>query len=144
MDGNGRRGKGHNGENEFCKILNVALQPKRRITRNIDQVRMGGADIIAVRPFAIEVKRQETLLLNSWLAQAVSQTTKHNPVPVLAYRQNRKKWNIMLPSWFVCDESFYMKEAFVSVTLEHFLYIVEQTRKSDSKRKSKKSRKSKK
>lgn len=94
MNGSGRRNKGHNGEREFAKKLSEALG--RPVQRNIDQVRLGGADIVEVPPFAIEVKRQEQLSVNAWRKQAIAQTTRDNPIAVLVFKQNRQPWRVQL------------------------------------------------
>jgi len=90
------KSKGSAGEREFVRVLEDVF-PDTEISRNIDQVRNGGADIIAVEPFAIEVKRCQTLLINNWRKQALTQTTRSNSVPVLVYRQNRRPWKVQIP-----------------------------------------------
>lgn len=116
------RTKGHCGERQFCKILEEHIGLP--VERNIDQVRDGGADIISVPPFAIEVKRQERLLINNWWEQALSQTTKKNPIPVLVFRQNRRKWRVIVPAKFLCKKGLSKKRMRVEISLEHFLLLV--------------------
>lgn len=91
------RSKGANGEREFCKWLYENLNVPMP-TRNLEQVRSGGSDITDIEPFFFEVKRVETLLLDDWWRQ-VSVACKRSwqdPVPVVAFRQNRKPWEFLI------------------------------------------------
>ncbi len=92
------RNKGANGEREFCKWLfdhfNIPMP-----TRNLEQVRSGGTDIMDVEPFYIEVKRCESLNLDSWWHQvnrAAKKSHDENIIPVVAFRQNRKPWEFLI------------------------------------------------
>lgn len=91
-----QRSKGQVGEREFCEKLSTGLGLLRCLRRNLDQVRLGGADIVELAPFAIEVKRQQALSINTWWKQALSQTTARNPIPVLAWRKNGMQWTIRM------------------------------------------------
>lgn len=91
------RTKGASGEREFCKWLyenfNIPMP-----MRNLEQVRSGGTDIMDVEPFYFEVKRCETLSLESWWSQ-VKRAARKNPdevIPVVAFRQNRKQWEFLI------------------------------------------------
>jgi Holliday junction resolvase len=123
------KSKGSAGEREFANILQDIF-PKLEISRNIDQVRDGGADIIAVEPFAVEVKRCQTLLINNWRKQAVSQVTKRNPIPVIAYRQNRRQWRIQLPVNAIVKKRYKHKHRnahdveWMEVSLNYFKLLV--------------------
>jgi hypothetical protein len=101
----GVRGKGHAGEREICAILTKQLNLEEPLSRNIDQVKYGGADIVGLEPFAIEVKRQEQQALNTWWVQARSQVTKRNPIPVLIYRKNHQPWRVVM----ACRDVFKKK-----------------------------------
>ena len=119
------RNKGHNGEREACRWLEKQLNLEPHILeRNIDQVREGGADIMSLVPFAIEIKRQENLLLNNWWRQAVSQTTGDNHIPVLMFRQNRRKWRFCMSSTDICKKRFKGKGYRVELSLDHFLIVM--------------------
>ena len=126
------RNKGGRGEREFCDILTRGLPGLVNkfglplvISRNLDQVRDGGADIMSLPPFAIEVKRHETLQLNPWWKQTLSQRTPTHPIPVLAWRKTRQPWRIRMLSIHICEEELsgpgYLT---VDISLEHFIYIV--------------------
>lgn len=115
--------KGNVGEREFCKILERALGVD--VERNITQTRFGGADILTVQPFAIEVKRQQNLQINTWWKQALRQRTEENPVPVLVWRQNRQPWSVRIGAEFVLKKKMLDgAESWVEISLPHFLEIV--------------------
>lgn len=85
--------KGKAGEREFTDLL-------KKFTGKSDlfvDVHAQGADIQCIPGLAIEVKRQEVLLLDRWWWQAERQADKLGAIPVLAYRQNRKPWRVCLP-----------------------------------------------
>ena len=92
--GKGARTKGAQGEREFFAVLNKYLPDRLHIRRELSQTRDGGADGVLGR-CAIEVKRQERLNLPGWLKQARVQAHPDR-VPVVAYRQNRGSWNILV------------------------------------------------
>jgi hypothetical protein len=124
MIAGGHRTKGHGGERELCKELAFLLNLKTPLERNVDQVRDGGADIITLRPFAIEVKRQEALHINAWVEQAKSQVTRKNPIPVLFYRQNNRQWHIMLPINVVARKEFRsINDHWVTINMATFITI---------------------
>ncbi len=90
-----QRNKGARGERELAKLLeeNLGLE----VTRNLLQPREGGYDLKGL-PVALEVKRCEQLRLKEWWHQAVKQALDTNKLhPVLAWRQNGKKWTFRVP-----------------------------------------------
>lgn len=119
------RGKGSAGEREICDILSARLNLKTKLTRNLEQTRYGGADIMTLKPFAIEVKRQQNLQINDWLRQAVSQVTKKNHIPVLIYRQNKQKWAVMIPFNTVANKKLgkVHSDHFVTISLDLFVEV---------------------
>jgi len=123
MNHAGNRNKGHKGEREFAKLISQELKLSP-LTRNIDQVRDGGADIMTLRPFAIEVKRVEQLTIPQWRQQAIQQTTKKNPIPVLAFRQNRKRWRIQMLMKDVVKKKLVTPAAWIEMDIRSFLGIV--------------------
>jgi|LGVF01.1.fsa_nt_gb Holliday junction resolvase len=122
----GVRSKGHSGEREFCKLITTGLGLQDELSRNIDQVKFGGADIVGLRPFAIEVKRQEQQTINTWWRQAKSQVTDRNPIPVLAYRKNHQKWQIMMPLKALTKKKKYKlgRDDTVTMSPEVFLAVI--------------------
>jgi Holliday junction resolvase len=94
MNGKGRKYKGAQAERELGNILSAELG--QDISRNLEQPRSGGADLLGVGPFAIEVKRLEFLAVKAYWHQAVKQADAAGKLPALAYRKNRKLWRIRI------------------------------------------------
>jgi len=93
--------KGKAGEREFCAWLKENLDIDT--SRNLDQAREGGADV-TTDDFLFEVKRRETLDLQSWWNQVVKaqkQTRNNHLIPIVAYRQNRQKWQFLISAQFI-------------------------------------------
>lgn len=94
--GRSRRVKGAQGEREFLSILRE-LTGNEEIERNLTQTRTGGADIaVPVGGTLLEIKRQERLSLPAWLSQIKEAASKEGAVPVLAFRQNRTQWRVLV------------------------------------------------
>ena len=51
---------------------------------------------MAVKGWAIEVKRQERLSRPAWWRQAVAQADRAGVQPMLAYRRNREPWRVWI------------------------------------------------
>lgn len=103
------RAKGAQGEREVIQMLtpiimrvmkemefpqdqvNAAL---KMVQRNQNQSAVGGNDLSNTFGMSIEVKRQETLSVNTWWQQCEAAAKRNNELPVLIYRQNRKAWRI--------------------------------------------------
>jgi len=93
------RAKGKGGELEFIKLL----RPEGfDVGRNLDQTRDGGYDIVGLDGVALEIKRAKKPLLAKWWEQAVRQAGDH--YPVLAYRLDNQKWNIVVTANFLHDD----------------------------------------
>ena len=96
-----QRTKGQCGEREFLKLFQSLLNDRGipcTLQRNYDQTAVGGADCVGLPELAIEIKRHETLSVPAWWRQAISQANKLDRIPVLAYRQSRRTWTILVPS----------------------------------------------
>jgi hypothetical protein len=106
---NGRR-KGAAGEREFCDWLQNHLKLKEKPTRNLEQTRNGGADILGVKPFVFEVKRVEKLALRKWWIQ-VKKASEHDVtnIPVVAFRQNGKPWSFLISAIYIGLDAGYMR-----------------------------------
>lgn len=91
------RKKGHNGEREFCKWLSQTFTLPTDAKRNLEQVRVGrsGGDI-NIGPFSFEVKRRESLDLQTWWIQAKHDAASVGLEPVVAFRQNRQPWEFLI------------------------------------------------
>jgi len=94
MAGRMSRNKGQRGEREIIELIRMATGITMK--RNLNQVRNGGHDLIGIDGIAIEVKRQEKLAINSWWSQTEKQAKVTNAIPILAYRQSKKKWVFLL------------------------------------------------
>lgn len=104
------RAKGARGEREFCEWLRNTLDLDFTPQRNLEQVRSGGSDILDVYPFVFEVKRVEKLQLKKWWLQ-VKAACRHdeNLIPIVAYRQNGKKWSFLIPAVYICIEHGFIQ-----------------------------------
>ena len=103
MSGKMAKNKGANAEREVAKILqpiidevyeSVGLESPT-MKRNLEQTRGGGYDLVGIDWMALEIKRQENLSIESWWKQTIKQTLP-GQVPVLMYRQNNKKWKVLM------------------------------------------------
>lgn len=95
------RAKGKAGERELIGELKKLLPPEMtsELTRNLDQTRDGGHDILGLGDWALEVKRYAEVLpadLERFWAQATEQARKDERRPVLAYRQDRRPWRVVM------------------------------------------------
>jgi len=104
------RNKGAAGEREFCQWLKANL--KLEASRNLDQPREGGIDII-VSPFGFEVKRCQTLSFVDWWIQAKTACEKIwdmervHLMPVVAFRQNQMPWEFLISANNIgCEKGF--------------------------------------
>jgi len=96
------RAKGASGEREFCKWVCDKLELDETPTRNLEQVRSGGADILGVDPFVFEVKRVERVNRKKWWLQVkAAAASTPGSIPVVAYRPNRKPWEFLIPATWV-------------------------------------------
>lgn len=94
-----QRLKGQRGERDYLKKLTIAFSQKTidiELYRNLQQTRGGGADCLMLKGAAIEIKYQKILKLSAWWRQAIHQAVD-DLLPVLAYRQNRKPWTVLVP-----------------------------------------------
>lgn len=104
--------KGASAEREVINIFIGALQLieeslrseghivqsySEEIQRNSLQYAKGGEDIHGLPYISVEVKRHETLSINTWWNQCAEQAQRSNAIPVLIYRQSRKEWKVV--SW---------------------------------------------
>lgn len=88
-----QRNKGQVGEREFAYLIeeNLGIICKRRI----EQTRDSGHDLDLYN-FAIEVKRAKEINIKSWWRQTVTNANQAMKIPVLAYRQDRKQWCVVM------------------------------------------------
>lgn len=107
MGGRMSRDKGKRGEREIIALLQPVVDQAfktlrmdswdldTRLRRNTLQSDSGGYDIVGpgMDYFAVEVKFQEQLSVETWWKQTQEQT-KHGQVPVLFYRKSRLPWRV--------------------------------------------------
>ena len=97
---NGRT-KGASGERQFCKWLKDNLSLDQTPTRNLEQTRSGGHDVL-VGKFVFEVKRVEKLQLQKWWLQVVKATEKiEGGIPIVAFRQNKQPWTFLVSAKYL-------------------------------------------
>ena len=115
--GASERRKGADGEREFFQQLNDWLG-HNFVRRNLEQSRSGGSDSIGSGPFSIEVKRQEAPRIGQWWRQTEMQAGKLGKIPVLAFRQNRGEWRVLV-GMNVADFAEYAREAIFAADTGH-------------------------
>ena len=100
------RTRGHSGEREAVNLIkdNLGID----CSRNLDQTRDGGCDII-LPGWAVEVKRCRKVtepLKRSWWAQAHRQAEAMQLEPVVLFRADRAPWKalVALPEYFDRDD----------------------------------------
>jgi hypothetical protein len=101
---NSAKQKGSGGELELASLLTgyaAVIGVPLTLTRNLDQSRNGGHDILGLEKYklAVEVKRVEILAVEVWWRQAEESARVLGFVPVLAYRQNRTPWRFRIRGW---------------------------------------------
>lgn len=95
--GKASRDKGKRGEREFANVMREWLGDiADRITRRIEQTRDSGHDLDGLDPFAVEVKRCETLAIPAWWRQTKKSAIDAGLRPALAYRRNGEDWKVMV------------------------------------------------
>ena len=103
------RQKGQQGERDVQKMLNNIIkivhternlpqyEPRDELfQRNQNQSAVGGSDLSCPFPLEIEVKRQEQLSINTWWKQTIESSNRTGGIPILIFKQNRKKWRIIM------------------------------------------------
>lgn len=91
------RAKGSGGEHEVIALLTAwaaEVGVTLTLSRNLEQVREGGADINGVVGMEVEVKRVENLVISSAWAQVCRAAERSGKHPFLIHRQNRKPWRV--------------------------------------------------
>lgn len=98
------RSKGQRGEREAAGLIMAWAEEVTascgaaavELTRNLQQSRQGGYDLVGIDWLALEVKRHESLAqISQWWKQTLKQA-QPGQVPFLMYRQNRSPWRFRL------------------------------------------------
>ncbi len=105
--------KGKAAEREIANLLNHSVNKIRQnrglvlfsqenalFQRNQLQSAVGGSDLVNPFKLAIEIKRCETLNINTWWKQVVTAAEPGNEIPILIYRQSRKQWRVIMCGYF--------------------------------------------
>lgn len=98
------RNKGKTGEIEARDMWRALLEGKMEdtddIRRNHQQAEIGGADLVGIPRYAVEVKRCKQINwiggLDSWWEQCAQQASDLGKEPLLMFRQDHGKWFVML------------------------------------------------
>lgn len=132
------RAKGKSGERELIGELKKLLPSEMtsELTRNLDQTRDGGHDILGLDGWALEVKRYAEVLpadLDRFWQQACEQARNNESRPALCFRQDRRAWRTVIrvsdvASWDVHDDY----EDTVEMSLSLFAKIVMWQKQMDS------------
>jgi Holliday junction resolvase len=120
------RKKGQVGEREVIHILREELGIEA--TRNLDQWRDGGSDVLGLNGWSIEVKRAKSPLIKQWWEQTCRQTGDHQ-LPCLWYRIDRKYWRVVIPIYAISRE-FHISndlEWTAEITPEAFCALVRES-----------------
>ena len=89
-----QRRKGKAGELEIARLLRELLGAD--VTRNLVQSREGGADLLGVPGWAVEVKRAARARLSEWWLQTCQQAESTGQKPALFYRLDRQPWRVVV------------------------------------------------
>ena len=94
-----QRTKGATGEREFINIVKRLTDHAVVLNRNLDQSRSGGDDLNGHHLFSFEIKRRKTVtdaMVTGWWLQTVDQAVRKGKQPVLAWRQDKQAWRVMV------------------------------------------------
>ena len=102
-----KKNKGAEGERDIANRLNdIVRQVRGRyeheqlaippFQRNQNQSAVGGSDLSNPFGLSIEVKRQEVLSIQMWWKQTVKSAREEDGMPILIFRQNNKKWRVLM------------------------------------------------
>ena len=89
-----QRRKGKAGELELARLLREHLGAD--VARNLEQARQGGADLLGVPGWAVEVKRAARARLSEWWLQTCTQAEVTGLRPALFYRLDRHPWRCVV------------------------------------------------
>lgn len=127
------RQKGAEGERQVLQMLNKIVAEVRAekglsifdtrdepFQRNQNQSAVGGDDLTNPYSLSIEVKRQEALSVGSWWKQCIESASRTKGVPILIFKQNRKKWRVCVSNYLYITDSKYIGPVMVEIHLDIF------------------------
>lgn len=89
-----QRRKGASGERELAGLLRERLGLE--MTRNLDQCRVGGANLLGLTGWSVEIKRAARSRITAWWDQCCAQAATDGKRPVLFYHLDRQPWRAVL------------------------------------------------
>lgn len=90
--GAGARNKGAQAEREVVKIIK-----KHGLDAHRGQVFYRESDVVGVKGFHVEVKRQEVYKIDDWMEQSEKDAAKKDEgIPIVVFRKSRKPWRVLI------------------------------------------------
>jgi len=111
------RTKGHDAER---KVVNMLKDAGYEVTRNLDQTRDGGHDILGLDGISMEVKRSKKLSFRKWWKQTLRQAG--DKYPVLVYKIDYKDWQVVVTSDFMHND--LPRGITITMAWDDFLYYL--------------------
>lgn len=107
---------------EVHQLLGIPLPPKPIAQRRQNQSAVGGMDLDQTCMYAVEVKNQEKLQVNTWWKQTILSASETKKIPVLLYKQARKGWKVVIlvnPAVYdVAEFGHYIRKESIRATIE--------------------------
>lgn len=111
--------------NECYAALGYKEHEVPMLQRNTLQSQAGGFDVVGLEWLALEVKHQETLLIEQWWLQTIKQAKKANngqgAEPVLMYKQNNVRFRVRMQVHVWVHRSDGGQWHIVDVSIESFV-----------------------
>lgn len=112
---------------QVCKEEGFPLPLKPVIQRNQNQTAVGGSDLSNPFGYALEIKRQEALSLNTWWKQCMVASKEFGGTPVVIFRQNKQKWRVLMYAFVPIWGSTGYKQCRAEVSFDDFMDTFAQT-----------------
>ena len=119
------RNKGARVEREIAQKLDALLGI--RFTRNLEQVRSGGGDLIADDkdfPFSVEIKARAegVTCLTAWKLQSSEAAAKCGKIPAVIFKFNRQPVRVAVPLACLVNGRCDDPAEWAEITLDGFAY----------------------
>lgn len=90
--GAGARNKGAQAEREVVEIIK-----KHGLDAHRGHVFYRESDVVGLKGFHVEVKRQEVYKLDDWMEQSEKDAAKKDEgIPIVVFRKSRKPWRVLI------------------------------------------------